>query len=83
MLLQTFTLIGSEGAEAPVCPQNKVEMLSDFEGKRMIVNYFGHSGNDLKSGKLSSGMGGRFRPESPLDNYRQKNHNETIRKPKE
>jgi hypothetical protein len=40
------------------------EMLSDFEGKRMIANYFGHSGNDLKSGKLSSGMGGRFRPES-------------------
>jgi hypothetical protein len=41
-------------------------MLSDFEGKRMIANYFGHSGNDLKSGKLSSGMGGRFRPESTL-----------------
>jgi len=39
-------------------------MLSDFEGKRMIANYFGHSGNDLKSGKLSSGMGGRFHPES-------------------
>jgi hypothetical protein len=38
-------------------------MLSDSEGKRMIVNYFGHSGNDLKSGKLSSGMGGRFEPE--------------------
>jgi len=39
-------------------------MLSDFEGKRMIANYFGHSGNDLKSGKLSAGMGGRFHPES-------------------
>jgi hypothetical protein len=42
-------------------------LVSDFEGKRMIVNYFGHSGNDLKSGKLSSGMGGRFRPESTLN----------------
>jgi len=41
-------------------------MLSNFEGKRMIVNYFGHSGNNLKSGKLSSGMGGRFRPESTV-----------------
>jgi hypothetical protein len=39
-------------------------MLCDFAGKRMIANYFGHSGNDLKSGKLSSGMGGRFNPES-------------------
>jgi len=38
-------------------------MLSGFEGKRMIVNYSGHSGNDLKSGKLLTGMGGRFRPE--------------------
>ena len=45
-------------------------MLSDFEGKRMIVNYFGHSGNDLKSGKLSSGMGGRFHPESVAGLFR-------------
>ncbi|MEA3428927.1 MAG: hypothetical protein U9Q84_06935 [Thermodesulfobacteriota bacterium] len=30
----------------------------------MIVNYFGHSGNDLKSGKVISRMGGRFHPES-------------------
>ena len=38
-------------------------MLSDFEGKRMIVDYFGHSGNDLKSGKVISGISGRFEPE--------------------
>jgi hypothetical protein len=36
------------------------EILSDFEGKRMIPN---HSGNDLKTGELSTGMGGRFRLE--------------------
>jgi hypothetical protein len=36
------------------------EILSDFEGKRMVLN---HSGNDLKNGNLSTGMGGRFRPE--------------------
>jgi len=30
----------------------------------MIINLFGYSGNDLKSGKLSSGMGGSFHPES-------------------
>jgi len=30
----------------------------------MIINSSGYSGNDLKSGKLSSGMGGRFHPES-------------------
>jgi hypothetical protein len=37
------------------------EILSDFGGKRMFPE---DSGNDLKSGKLSAGMGGRFRPES-------------------
>jgi hypothetical protein len=36
------------------------EILSDFEGKRMVLN---HSGNDLKNGNLSTGMGGRFRLE--------------------
>jgi len=30
----------------------------------MNINYFWYSGNDLKSGKVISGMGGRFRPES-------------------
>ena len=30
----------------------------------MNINYFWYSGNDLKSGKVISGMGGRFEPES-------------------
>jgi len=29
----------------------------------MNINYFWYSGNDLKSGKVISGMGGRFEPE--------------------
>ena len=52
------------GGKLLFCHDCLEEMLSDFEGKRMIANYFGHSGNDLKSGKLSSGMGSRFHPES-------------------
>ena len=32
----------------------------------MTTNFFVYSGNDLKSGKLSFGMGGRFEPESTL-----------------
>jgi len=39
------------------------EILSNFEGKRMKIDYFWYSGNDLKSGKVIPGMGGRFRPE--------------------
>ena len=35
-----------------------------------MINLFGSSGNDLKSGKLSSGMGGRFHPESVAGLFR-------------
>ena len=36
----------------------------------MIKRCFLHSGNDQKSGKLSSGMGGRFNPESVATLFR-------------
>jgi len=49
---------------SPLLKYCSEKMLANFDGKRMIKRCFLHSGNDPKSGKLSSGMGGRFEPES-------------------
>jgi hypothetical protein len=41
------------------------EILVQFlRGKGWVMNIFQDSGNDTKSGKPFSGMGGRFHPES-------------------
>jgi hypothetical protein len=41
-----------------------------FRGKGWVMKLLQDSGNDTKSGKLFSGMGGRFHPESVAGLFR-------------